>query len=83
MHTFEPKSVSFDDDRFWVEIDDGRTIGVPLVWYPRLLNASSAARLDYELSPSGVHWDSIDEDISLAGLLAGRRDMTRRVTVAA
>ncbi|MDZ7852553.1 MAG: DUF2442 domain-containing protein [Halomonas sp.] len=76
--TTSPKRVTFDEDSFWVELNDGRTIGVPLAWFPRLLNAAPAQRADYELSPCGIHWDALDEDISIEGLLAGRGDMTHR-----
>jgi hypothetical protein len=68
--------IRFDDDTMWVSLDDGRTLGVPLAWFPRLLTADKASRLRYELSPGGIHWDSFDEDISIAGLLAGRGDQT-------
>ncbi len=81
--SFAPKAVRFDAEHFWVDIDDGRTIGVPLAWYPRLAEATPDARLEYEVSPRGIHWDGIDEDISLAGLLAGRRDQTVRRHAAA
>ena len=83
MSTFEPKSVRFDEDSFWVELDDGRVIGVPLAWFPRLFNAAPEARLDYELSPHGIHWDALDEDISVEGILAGRADRTRLMPAAA
>jgi hypothetical protein len=69
-------SVDFDDDQMWVRLEDGRTIGVPLAWFPRLLHASAEARGQVEISPSGLHWDALDEDISIAGILAGRGDMT-------
>jgi len=62
----------------WADLSDGRTIGVPLAWFPRLLNATAAQRERVELSRSGLHWDEIDEDISIEGLLAGRGDMTTR-----
>lgn len=75
--TTSPKHVTFDDNSFWVELDDGRVIGVPLAWYPRLLTASPNERADYELSPRGIHWDAVDEDISIAGILSGRGDQTR------
>ncbi|HSX75894.1 MAG TPA: DUF2442 domain-containing protein [Shinella sp.] len=68
--------IHFDDDTMWVSLEDGRTLGIPLAWFPRLLAADKAARLDYELSPGGIHWDHLDEDISIAGLLAGRGDQT-------
>ena len=78
-----PISVSFDGDMFWVGISDGRTLGVPLFWYPRLLQATPTQREQVEFSTRGLHWDEIDEDISLEGLLAGRRDQTKKRTVAA
>jgi len=67
----------------WVELTDGRTLGVPLAWFPRLLHASQAQRERVELSRIGLHWEEIDEDISVAGLLAGRGDMTKRTDRAA
>jgi len=70
--------VRFDDDTMWVTLDDGRTLGVPLAWFPRLLSATMQQRRDFEISPAGLHWDQLDEDISIAGLLAGRGDMTRK-----
>ncbi|MBB3978929.1 hypothetical protein GGQ64_004165 [Rhizobium azooxidifex] len=70
--------VRFDDDTMWVTLDDGRTLGVPLAWFPRLLAATMQQRRDFEISPAGLHWDHLDEDISIAGLLAGRGDMTRK-----
>lgn len=73
-----PTAVRFDTERFWVDLADGRTIGIPLAWFPRLLRASPAERAKVEMSADGLHWDAIDEDISIAGLLAGRRDQTRR-----
>ena len=62
----------------WLELSDGRTLGVPLAWFPRLLAASAAQRNKFEISTGGVHWEELDEDISVAGLLAGRGDQTRR-----
>ena len=76
-------SVTFDDDTFSVELSDGRTLRVPLVWFPRLLHATPEQRSRYELSRSGIHWEAIDEDISVDGLLAGRGDVTRLLAVAA
>jgi len=69
-------SVDFDDDQMRVRLEDGRTVGVPLAWFPRLLHGSAEARRQVEISPSGLHWDALDEDISIAGILAGRGDMT-------
>ena len=73
----EPISVNFTDDTMSVDLDDGRTITVPIAWYPRLSHAAPAQRLAYDLSPAGVHWEALDEDISVEGMLAGRGDMTR------
>ncbi|MDB5549276.1 MAG: hypothetical protein JWP21_2723 [Tardiphaga sp.] len=75
--TISATSVRFDADSMWVELTDGRTIGIPLAWFPRLLRATPAQRDQVELSRVGLHWDEIDEDISIAGLLAGRGDVTR------
>lgn len=75
--TISATSVRFDDDSMWVELTDGRTLGIPLAWFPRLLRASPAQRHQVEISRVGLHWDEIDEDISIAGLLAGRGDVTR------
>jgi hypothetical protein len=81
--TTSPKSVHFDAESMWVELQDGRTIGVPLVWFPRLLTATQQQRATVELSPGGLHWDELDEDISVAGLLARRGDQTRSRPLAA
>jgi hypothetical protein len=70
-------TVRFDEHTMWVELTDGRTLGVPLAWFPRLLHATPAQREQVELSRVGLHWEDLDEDISVAGLLAGRGDMTR------
>ena len=72
--TTSVKSVRFDADSFWVELDDGRTLGVPLAWFPRLLHASPAERERVEISRRGLHWEALDEDISIAGLLRGLGD---------
>jgi len=55
-----------------VALDDGRTITVPLAWYARLRGATLAHLQDYELSPGGVHWDALDEDLSIEGMMAAR-----------
>ncbi len=77
--TISPRAVevTFDNDQMWVRLEDGRTLGIPLAWYPRLLHGSMEARNEVSISPSGLHWEELDEDISIAGLLAGRGDMTR------
>lgn len=76
-------SVRFDDSSMWVALSDGRTIGVPLAWFPRLMHASRAQLDECEISQNGLHWDALDEDVSIAGLLAGRGDTTHSTKVAA
>jgi hypothetical protein len=73
----EPLAVRFDEDSFWVDLDDGHTLGIPLAWFPRLLHGTPAQRDAVELSRMGLHWEELDEDISITGLLAGRGDQTR------
>ena len=70
-------SVRFDKDSMWVELSDGRTLGVPLAWFPRLLHGTPAQRDQVTMSSRGLHWEELDENISIAGLLAGRGDQTR------
>ena len=67
------KRVRFDEDSLWVELADGRQIGVPLAYFPKLLRASSRQRAKYQMSGggTGLHWEELDEDISVPGLLAG------------
>lgn len=74
-----PVRVTFDNERMTVELSDGRALGIPLAWFPRLAQASREQLENYELSPLGLHWEALDEDISVAGLLAGRGDQTRRM----
>lgn len=73
-----PKAVRFDDDTLWVSLSDGRTIAAPLAWFPRLLEATPEQRAEVEMSKNGLHWDALNEDISVAGLLAGQPDLSRR-----
>lgn len=69
--------VRFDEDSFWVSLSDGRVLGVPLAWFPRLLKATPAQREGVTLSTRGLHWEELDEDILVEGLLEGRGDRTR------
>lgn len=66
-------TVEFTDDALSVALMDGRIITVPLVWYPRLLNATEAARNRWQISGGGygIYWPDIDEDLSTEGLLRG------------
>ena len=76
--------VRLDDENLWVTLADGRQLGVPLVYFPRLLHAKPEQRAGYEMSGGGrgIHWDALDEDISVAGLLVGRADRTRSAQLA-
>jgi len=62
------------DDTLTIELSDGRTISVPLAWYPRLLHGSPEERAQWRLigQGAGIHWPDLDEDVSVEGLLAGR-----------
>ena len=70
-------SVEVNDDSLTVELDDGRTLSVPIVWYPRLSRATPAERANFCIEGGGsvIHWPDLDEDVSVEGLLAGRRSM--------
>lgn len=79
MTTSDPKpgeqivGVAVDEHKLSVDLADGRTIIVPLAWYPRLLQASAADRANWKIAGGGygIHWPSIDEDLSSDGLLRG------------
>lgn len=77
------RSLRFDENSMWVDLSDGRVIAVPLAWFPRLLHATTQQREQFEISASGLHWEALDEDISIAGLLAGIGDQTKPRSVAA
>lgn len=77
------KSVRFDSDSMWVELSDGRTLGVPLAWFPRLLRAAPEQLEQVRITSRGLHWDALDEDISIAGLLSGLGDLRSNETFAA
>jgi hypothetical protein len=62
--------VRFDEDTMWVRLADGRILGVPLAWFPRLLSATAEAREAVTLSAYGLHWAALDEDISVPALMA-------------
>ena len=77
MHSLAPETdvramnVVLDDARLVVDLMDGRTIAVPLAWYPRLANATPEQRNHWQLAGGGygIHWPDIDEDLSTEGLL--------------
>lgn len=70
--------VWFDEYNLWLSLQDGRQLAVPLAYFPRLAKASPAQRAKFEISGggTGLHWDGLDEDISVAGLLLGQADAT-------
>lgn len=72
------KDVWFDEDNLWVLLTDGRQISIPLTYFPRLLNASEEVRNGFIISGGGVgiHWEGLDEDILVEGLLYGFGDRT-------
>ena len=77
----EPRAlrVEFDADTMWVDLADGRRLGVPLAYFPRLLRATPAQRNDCVISGggTGLHWEDLDEDILVSALLLGIKDRTR------
>ena len=83
MNTSENKAlarkVTFDADNMWVDLVDGRKLGIPLAYFPRLANAKASQRKNYIISGGGVglHWEDLDEDISVSNLLLGRIDQTQ------
>lgn len=75
--TISAETVRFEGEKMWVGLSDGRVIGVPLAWFPRLAQAATVERERFEVSPFGIHWGALDEDVSVEGLLAGRGDKRR------
>ena len=69
------QSVGLSDDSLAAELADGRTIRVPLAWFPRLAHGTPTERENWRLiaGGEGIHWPDLDEDVSVASLLAGRR----------
>ena len=74
IHLPNVEHVTVTEDTLTVELSDGRTLAVPLAWFPRLAHASAAERNHWRLlgQGQGIHWEDLDEDISAAGLLAGK-----------
>lgn len=75
MQIPEATRVEVSDVTLTVELVDGRSVSVPLLWFPRLVDATPAERANWRLigRGEGIHWPDLDEDISVAGLLAGKR----------
>jgi hypothetical protein len=78
------QNVTFDEDTMWVHLVDGRILGIPLAFFPRLLNALPEQLPRYVISGagSGLHWEELDEDISVEHLLMGHGDRSVRPVVA-
>lgn len=74
--------VWFDDHNIWLGLEDGRQVSTPLAFYPRLLNATKEQRENYEfIGPGiGIHWEDLDEDLSVEGIVLGRKDRTSKRT---
>lgn len=72
------RKVWFDEENLWLLLYDGRQLSVPLSFFPRLLHATAEQRVKLTISGggTGLHWDEIDEDISVRGLLLGYGDQT-------
>jgi len=68
------EAVKFTATELVVTLADGRKIATPLDWYPRLQRASAQQRANFEIMPMGIHWPDLDEDLSVAGMLKGRRE---------
>jgi len=73
-------SVRVSDDALIVDLSDGRTVSAPLAWYPRLMHGTTAERNDHQLIGDGlgIRWSQLDEDISVEGILGGRRSHESR-----
>ena len=67
------RRVEFDSDKFSVHLSDGRIISVPFGWFPRLLHGTPKQREQVRITSRGLHWDALDEDVSIEALIAGRR----------
>lgn len=67
--------ISVTDDTLSVDLEDGRTISAPIVWYPRLAHGTPVERANFQISGAGygIHWPDLDEDIGVEGLLLGRK----------
>jgi hypothetical protein len=76
VKSIRPVSVSFTETSLVVELADGRSIASPLEWYPRLAKANDEQRRNVVLERNGLHWPTLDEDLSILGMLAGRRTTT-------
>jgi hypothetical protein len=74
--------VIITDDTLTVDLEDGRTISVPIGWYPRLAYGTAAEQANFQISSAGqgIHWPDLDEDIGVEGLLLGKKSMESRAS---
>ena len=79
------KKLTFTQDAMMIHLADGRALTVPLAWYPRLLHATPPERKNYEIIGEGeyLHWPDLDEDLTVAGLLEGRRSAEQPASIKA
>jgi excisionase family DNA binding protein len=71
LYSSTPIAAAIHDETLWITLEGGRIIATPLAWYPRLMQATPDQRANIRLSPAGVHWPDVDEDLSVAGMLRG------------
>ncbi len=74
VQSVQAVSISVDDGSLCAELSDGRSVSAPLAWYPRLMHATAAERLNFRLigGGQGIHWPELDESVSVENLLAGK-----------
>jgi Protein of unknown function (DUF2442) len=68
------QKVWFDDDYIYIKTDVGHVVGNPLTWFPRLINATNTQLAAFEISPFGIHWEELDEDLSMDGFFTYKRE---------
>lgn len=71
--TVRATAAKVTEDVLSVDLEDGRTISIPIVWYPRLVHATTRERNNFKIGPFGIHWRDLDEDINIKGLLLGNK----------
>jgi len=76
-------SVNINNESLSVDLDDGRTVSIPISWYPRLFHASNDERQHYRFigNGAGIYWEDLDEDISIEGILAGRHSQETQASL--
>jgi hypothetical protein len=79
--TLHATAAKVTDDIVIVELNDGRVISTPIVWYPRLLHGTPAERNNVEIWGLGIHWPDLNEDLSVSGMLAGRKSQESEKSV--